>query len=129
MKIVCALAKAQARQLVRKVLFPSSSFLFQLLVHFNLFVTSALLPQPVREMFGLQWNERQQRDFDHLAHGLRAVLPSLPACMRELPSTRRMIRHLRSAQGRGAPLQKWANDGPSGMIVGEVESCTLYSFE
>jgi len=102
---------SQARQLVQKVPFPSPSFLFRLLAHFNLFVTSALLPQPVREMFGLQWNEHQQRYFDHLARGLRAVLPSLPACMRELPSTRRMIRHLRGAQQRGIPLQKWANDG------------------
>ena len=102
----------QARQLVQKILFPSSSFLFQPLARFNLFVTCALLPQSVREMFGLQWNEHQQRDFDRLARSLRAVLPSLPECMRELPSTRRMIRQLRGAQQRGAALQIGANDGP-----------------
>lgn len=102
----------QARQLMQKVLFPSSSFLLRPLAHFNLFVTSALLPQPVREMFGLQWNEHQQRDFDCLARVLRAVLPSLPECMRELPSTRRMIRQLQGTRQRGAPLQIWANDGP-----------------
>lgn len=95
----------QARQLVQKVLFPSSSFLLRLLAHFNLFVTCALLPQSVREMFGLPWNEHQQRDFNRLARSLRAVLPSLPECMRELPSTRRMIRQLRGAQQRGVALQ------------------------
>jgi uncharacterized protein (DUF2236 family) len=92
----------QARQLVQKVLFPSSSPLIRSLAQFNLFVTSALLPPSIREMFGLQWNERQQHDFDRLASGLRAILPSLPECMRELPSTRRMIRQLQSAQHKQA---------------------------
>ena len=119
----------QARQLMQKVLFPSSSFLFRLLAHFNLFVTNALLPPLVREMFGLQWNEHQQRDFDRLACGLRAVLPSLPECMRVLPSTRRMIRQLR-VRNKEAHRSKYGQTiVPSGMIVGGVESGTHYSPE
>ena len=88
----------QASEVAQKVLFPSSSFPFRLLARFNLFVTCALIPPPFREMFGLPWNEEQQRKFDHLAHGMRAIYHILPECLRVLPSTRRMMRQARKAQ-------------------------------
>ncbi len=88
----------QASQLVQKVLFPTSSLPFRLLARFNLFVTCALLPPPFREMFGLQWNHYQQRTFDHFAQATRAILSSLPECLRVLPSTRRIMRQTRDAQ-------------------------------
>ncbi|GAC1657817.1 MAG: oxygenase MpaB family protein [Ktedonobacteraceae bacterium] len=85
-------ATPQARELVQKVLFPSASTLFRPLTHFNLFVTCALLPQPIREIYGLQWSKRQQHKFDLLIQRMRAVLPYTPRYIRELPSTRSMMR-------------------------------------
>ncbi|MGH2509114.1 MAG: oxygenase MpaB family protein, partial [Ktedonobacteraceae bacterium] len=61
-------------------------------MHFHLAITNALLPQPVREIYGFDWSHRQQRAFDLSARSLRFVLPRLPAQLRELPITRRMIR-------------------------------------
>lgn len=92
----------QASQLVQKVLFPTSLLPLRLLARFNLFMTCALIPPPFRMMFGLQWTDRQQRKFDRLARGMRAIFHFLPECFRVLPSTRRMMRQARNAQRASA---------------------------
>jgi uncharacterized protein (DUF2236 family) len=49
-------ATPQARQLAHQVLFPPAPAILRPLMHINLQLTCALLPQPVREICGLEWN-------------------------------------------------------------------------
>lgn len=81
----------QGRELAMQTLFPPVSRVFRPILHFHLYITNALLPQPVREIYGFDWNAQQQRAFDLAARGLRFTLPRMPAQLRELPITRRMM--------------------------------------
>jgi uncharacterized protein (DUF2236 family) len=61
-------------------------------------VTVGLLPETVRERLGLPWTPRRERIFRTGERTLRAVLPSLPALLRDFPaatSARRRVRVLR----------------------------------
>ncbi len=82
----------QARELAHQTLFPPAPIKLRPLMHLNLNITNALLPQPVREIFNLEWSKNQQRAFELAAHGSRLVIPRLPASWRELPLTSRMMR-------------------------------------
>lgn len=85
-------ATPQARQLVHQVLFPPAPAFLRPFMHLNLQLTVALLPQPVREIYGLEWDARRQRIFDFSAKAMRLVIPRLPMTLRELPITRRIMR-------------------------------------
>lgn len=85
-------ATPQARRLAQQVLFPPLPTIFRPAMHFNYQLTCALLPQPVREIYGFEWDERRQFVFDLAARGMRAVMPRLPMLLRELPVTRHIIR-------------------------------------
>jgi uncharacterized protein (DUF2236 family) len=80
----------QARELASQTLFPPAPDILRPLMHLNLNITNALLPQPVREIYSLEWSKSQQRAFAAFARSLRLVVPRLPACLRELPLTRRL---------------------------------------
>jgi uncharacterized protein (DUF2236 family) len=84
-------ATPQARQLAHQVLFPPAPAILRPLMHINLQLTCALLPQPIREIYGLEWNTGRQYIFDLSAHGMRVIIPRLPMNLRELPITRRLI--------------------------------------
>lgn len=84
-------ATPQSRQLAQQVLFPVSPTWLRPLLHLNAQVTCGLLPQPIREIFGLQWSKGQQRAFDLSVYGLRLVVPRLPPKMRVLPITQRLM--------------------------------------
>jgi len=84
-------ATPQARQLAHQVLFPPVHAIFTPLLHLNLQVTCALLPQPIREIYGMEWNTRRQVIFDLSARGMRTIIPRLPLYLRELPITRRLM--------------------------------------
>ena len=84
-------ATPQARQLAHQVLFPPAPAILRPFMHLNSQITCALLPQPVREIYGLEWDSRRQRVFDLSAHGMRLIIPHLPMYLRELPVTRRLI--------------------------------------
>lgn len=84
-------ATPQARELARQVLFPPTPAFLRPLLHLNLQLTNALLPQPIREIYGLEWSTCRQRIFDLSARSTRMVLPRLPMGMRELPITRHII--------------------------------------
>ena len=84
-------ATSQARQLAHQVLFPPAPRILRPLMYLNLQITCALLPQPLREMYGFDWDSRRQRVFDVSAHGMRLIIPRLPMYLRELPVTRRII--------------------------------------
>lgn len=85
-------ATPQARQLANQLLFPPAPAILRPLMHLNLQLTCALLPQPVREIYGLEWGPRRQLIFDLSARGIRTIIPRLPVYLRELPITRRLIR-------------------------------------
>lgn len=84
-------ATPQARQLAHQILFPPVHTVFRPLLHLNLQVTCALLPQPIREIYGMEWNARRQVIFDLSARGMRTIIPRLPVYLRELPITRRLM--------------------------------------
>src|SRR6266851_435061 len=87
----CLAATPQARQLARQVLFPPIPAIYRPLMHLHLQLTCALLPQPVREIYGLEWEMLRQHIFDLSARSMRAIIPHLPTSLRELPITRRLI--------------------------------------
>jgi uncharacterized protein (DUF2236 family) len=82
----------QARELAHQTLFPPASRALRPLMHLNFNITNALLPQPLREIYSLEWSDRQQRAFELSARSLRFVLPHVPTTLRELPITRRLMR-------------------------------------
>ena len=85
-------ATPQARQLAHQLLFPPVHTIFKPLLHLNLQITSALLPQPIREIYGIEWSAPRQVAFDLSARGMRTILPRLPVYLRELPITRHLMR-------------------------------------
>jgi uncharacterized protein (DUF2236 family) len=85
-------ATPQARQLARKVLFPRTPNFARPLLHLNAYITSALLPQPIREIYGIEWSARQQQVFVLSMQGLRTIVPRLPLSLRILPITQRLMR-------------------------------------
>jgi uncharacterized protein (DUF2236 family) len=87
----CLVATPQARQLAYQVLFPPAPAILRPFMHLNLQLTCALLPQPIREIYGFEWNTAYQRIFDLSARGMRVIFPRLPVYLRELPITRRLI--------------------------------------
>ena len=84
-------ATPQSRQLAQQVLFPRTPAIFRPLLHLNYQLTCALLPQPVREIYGMDWSAKQQRAFDLSAQALCAVIARLPVNLRVLPITRRLM--------------------------------------
>jgi len=82
----------QARELAHQTLFPPVSRKLRPLMHLNLNITNALLPQPVREIYNMEWSSSQQRAFELTARCTRLVIPRLPATLRELPLTRELMR-------------------------------------
>ena len=84
-------ATPQALRLAQQLLFPPAPAILRPLMHLNLQVTCALLPQPVREIYGLEWDAHRQRVFDLSARGMRTIIPRLPMYLRELPITRHLI--------------------------------------
>jgi uncharacterized protein (DUF2236 family) len=84
-------ATPQARQLAHQVLFPPAPPILRPIMHLNLQFTCALLPQPVRQIYGLEWDMGRQRLFNLSTRGMRAIIPRLPMSLRELPITRRLM--------------------------------------
>ncbi len=84
-------ATPHARRLAQQVLFPPAPTILRPAMHLNYQLTCALLPQPVREIYGIEWDGRRQRLFDVSAWGMRKIIPRLPMYLRELPVTRRII--------------------------------------
>ena len=85
-------ATPQARRLAQAVLYPPLPTPLRPLLHLNLQFTCGTLPQPVREIYGLEWSARQQRLFDWSVRGLRLSIARLPLSLRVLPITRRLIK-------------------------------------
>jgi uncharacterized protein (DUF2236 family) len=84
-------ATPQSRQLAQHVLFPRIPSILRPFLHLNAQFTTALLPQPIREIYDLEWSARQQRAFELSTRALRAVVPRLPSSLRVLPITQRLM--------------------------------------
>ncbi len=85
-------ATPQAKQIVQQVLYPPIPNVLRPLLHLNVQITSALLPQPVREIYGLTWGSKRQKAFDIAAIGIRKTYPHFPDKLRVFPITRGMMR-------------------------------------
>jgi uncharacterized protein (DUF2236 family) len=86
-------ATAEARQLARTVLFPPVPIILRPLLHLNCIITCALLPQSVREIYGLEWSNSQARVFELFAAGMRAIVSRMPASLRIFPITRKIMQN------------------------------------
>jgi len=86
-------ATPQARELARQVLFPPTPRFIHPILHLNLQMTCAILPQPIREIYGLEWSDWRQHVFNLSAFSIRTVLPHLPMHVRELSITRHLIQY------------------------------------
>ncbi len=84
-------ATPQARRLVQQVLFPPIPSVFRPFLHLHLQITCALLPQPVRDIYGLEWGPKRQRVFEISTIGLRTIISHLPESLRVIPITHRMM--------------------------------------
>lgn len=84
-------ATPQARQLARQVLFPPSPTAWRPLMYVNLYITTALLPPPIRQMYDLGWGPKRQLSFKLLTTGLKPIIAHLPPTLRLLPVTRRLM--------------------------------------
>jgi uncharacterized protein (DUF2236 family) len=85
-------ATPQARELARQVLFPAGSPpVLKPFSYLNLALTCALLPPPVRAIYGLEWSHRQQFFFDLLTRGVRTITPYLPTTLRVFPITSKIM--------------------------------------
>jgi len=86
-------AGATARNLAIEVLYPTPWILKPAAPIFRL-VTAGLLPEALRDGYGLEWNERKQRKFSRLAWAIRALLPVTPSLIRIVPNARRCERRV-----------------------------------
>lgn len=84
-------ATPQARELVQQVLYPPVPAFLRPLLHFNTCITCALLPPPIREMYGLEWKSSQQHTVELTFKGMHAIIPRLPSSLRVLPITKRLM--------------------------------------
>ena len=80
-----------ARNLAADVLYPAPWILKPAGPIFRL-VTAGLLPESLRDGYGLEWNERKQKKLLWLAKGIRALVPVTPAFVRIVPNARKSER-------------------------------------
>ena len=69
-------------------------------------MTAGLLPEPVREQFGMRFGARERAVFAASVRGLRGALPSLPEPVRTLPPYREALARLGVAATTGTPLDR-----------------------
>jgi uncharacterized protein (DUF2236 family) len=80
-----------ARNLAADVLYPSPWILRPAGPVFRL-VTAGLLPEKLRDGYGLDWNDRRERKLLLVAKAIRALLPVTPPLVRIVPNARKTER-------------------------------------
>jgi uncharacterized protein (DUF2236 family) len=80
-----------ARNLAVDVLYPAPWILRPAGPLFRL-VTAGLLPEKLRDGYGLEWNERRERKLLLMAKAIRALLPVTPSLVRIVPNARKSVR-------------------------------------
>jgi uncharacterized protein (DUF2236 family) len=76
-----------ASALAKEILCPSPWVLKPAAPLFRL-VSAGLLPERLREAYGLGWNERKEKKFRLFAKGIRGLLPMVPGPLRIVPNAR-----------------------------------------
>jgi uncharacterized protein (DUF2236 family) len=86
-----------ARTVARDILYPRAApWVLRLTAPLNRLVTTGLLPQRLREAYGLPWSPIRERAFTALIAVTRLIYPRLPIAVREAPKER----YLRSTRNR-----------------------------
>jgi uncharacterized protein (DUF2236 family) len=80
-----------ARVLAEAILYPRPLILRPAGPLFRL-ITAGLLPEPLRQGYGLGWNEKRGRRFSLAANGFQRLLPLTPRPLRIVPNARRAER-------------------------------------
>jgi uncharacterized protein (DUF2236 family) len=83
-----------ARALAAEILYPRPWILKPAGPLFRL-VTAGLLPQRLREAYGLDWNKRKQKRVSLTARSFRRLLPFVPRLLRIVPNARAAEKHCR----------------------------------
>jgi len=76
-----------AHLLAREILYPRP-WLLRAGSPLSTFITVGLLPEPLREAYGLEWNEGREKSFRLLGGTVRGLLPLLPDLLRVVPQAR-----------------------------------------
>ena len=79
---------AQARRIARRILAPPVRWLPRASFAPLALVAVGLLPEPLRVGFGYRWGARRQLALERAAALSRAVVPRLPAALRDVPWAR-----------------------------------------
>jgi uncharacterized protein (DUF2236 family) len=80
-----------ARRLAEQVLYPRPWILKPAGPVFRL-VTAGLLPEKLRDGYGLKWDEKRQKRFSLAARAIRGLLPLVPSALRIVPNARKSER-------------------------------------
>lgn len=98
------------RRLAQGVLFPPTRGALRIGAGIFRLATAGLLPAPLRAAYGLPWGMRHQLAFDALAAASRALLPIVPAGLRQLGDAQRgsPARRLIEAAARAGPTHPTA---------------------
>ena len=80
-------AGSTARALAEEILYPDPWILRPTAPLFRL-ITAGLLPQCLRDAYGLRWSEAKEKTFWLLAKGIRNLLPFVPQPLRVVPNAR-----------------------------------------
>lgn len=103
----------EARDIARRMFRPRQPVL-RVLMPLQRLLTAGLLPERLREGFGLPWSPGRQRLFDGIVAATRAVYPRLPRPVRVLPATVCLW-----AMRRGDPVRfsrRGGRPGPRGRV-------------
>jgi uncharacterized protein (DUF2236 family) len=84
-----------AKSLARDILYPRPWVLRPAGPFFRL-VTAGLLPERLRQDYGMVWNNRREKNFRLAAAGIRRLLPVVPRPLRIVANARRAERRLQS---------------------------------
>jgi uncharacterized protein (DUF2236 family) len=76
-----------AHSLAEEILYPSPWVLKPAAPLFRL-ITGGLLPERLRKVYGLDWNERREKKFWLIAKWIRRLLPLVPSPLRVVPNAR-----------------------------------------
>ncbi len=91
-----------ARDVARAVMRMPAPFVLRPALDATGWITIALLPPRLREMYGYTWDRPRQAIFDAWAAGTRRLLPLLPSVARHTPYARAAWRRVRAMTGSAA---------------------------
>jgi uncharacterized protein (DUF2236 family) len=98
-------AGGRAKRLARDILYPRPWLLRPAAPMFRL-VTAGMLPEKLRNDYGLVWNRRREKNFLLVARVVRMLLPWIPPIIRIVPNARKVETGRRRSLTRTAALTR-----------------------